>query len=176
MKSRTWMWMTAASLFAALAVPAGMAAQDNQSQGQKHRHHQYMLIDIGTFGGPASYINNQGALGSPNQMNSRGTTVGAAATSIPSPGNSNTSICEGIDGNTSFVFHAFKWEDGVVTDLGCTPWPGQLQCRHFDQRRRRDRRLLRERGNRSADRHTGGPCCPVEGRQDQGSWNFWRKS
>ena len=49
--------------------------------------------------------------------------MGAAATPIPSPGNSNTSICEGIDGNTPFVFHAFKWQDGVVTDLGSLPGP-----------------------------------------------------
>jgi probable HAF family extracellular repeat protein len=123
MKSRTWMRMTVVSLFAALALPVGIAAQDNPSPDNHHRHHQYTLIDVGTFGGPASYINNPFALGAPNQINSRGTTVGAAATPIPSPGNSNTSICEGIDGNTPFVFHAFKWEDGVVTDLGALPGP-----------------------------------------------------
>jgi hypothetical protein len=52
MKSRTWIWTTAVYLFAALATPVWTAAQDNQSQGQKHRHHQYTLIDLGTFGGP----------------------------------------------------------------------------------------------------------------------------
>ena len=31
MKSRTWMWTTAVSLFAALAMAVGMAAQDNPS-------------------------------------------------------------------------------------------------------------------------------------------------
>src|SRR5271165_28381 len=123
MKSRTWMWMAAVTLFAALAIPVGMAAQDSPSQEHKSKHHRYTLIDVGTFGGPASYINGQAALGSPNQMNSRGTTVGAAATSIPSAGNSNTTICEGIDGNSPFVFHAFKWEDGVVTDLRKLPGP-----------------------------------------------------
>jgi probable HAF family extracellular repeat protein len=123
MKSHTWVCMTAVSLFAVLLMPTGMAAQDSPSQGVKHRHQQYTLIDVGTLGGPASYINNPFALGAPNQINSRGTTVGAAATPIPSPQNSNTSICEGIDGNTPFVFHAFMWQDGVVTDLGSLPGP-----------------------------------------------------
>jgi len=123
MKSRTWMCTTVVSLFAALAMPVCMVAQDSPSQNHKLTHHQYKLIDVGTFGGPASYINNAAALGAPNQINSRGTTVGAAATSIPSPGNSNRSICEGLDGNTPFVFRAFRWEDGVVTDLGTLPGP-----------------------------------------------------
>ena len=118
MKSRFLMCLIAATLFVALAIPVSLAAQEHPT-----RHHQYTVVDIGTFGGPASYINNQFSLGAPNQINSRGTTVGAAATSIPSPGNSNTAICEGLDGILPFVFHAFKWQDGVVTDLGTLPGP-----------------------------------------------------
>jgi hypothetical protein len=57
MKSRTWMWMTAVSLFAALAMPVGVRAQDNPTTDTRHRHHQYRLIDVGTFGGPNSYLN-----------------------------------------------------------------------------------------------------------------------
>ena len=45
MKSRTWMWMPVVSLFAALALPVGMAAQDNptpehkqSTKVQAHRH------------------------------------------------------------------------------------------------------------------------------------------
>ena len=120
MKSRRWTWMTVVCTFAALALPLGLAAQDNASQNHA-KHQKYKLIDIGTFGGPASYINKAAALGAPNQINSQGTAVGAAATSIPSPGNSNTSICEGLDGNLPFVFHAFKWQDGGLTDLGSLP-------------------------------------------------------
>ena len=56
MKSRTWMWTTVVYLFAALAMPVGMAAQDNPSQDHKQKHHQYKLIDLGTFGGPNSYL------------------------------------------------------------------------------------------------------------------------
>ena len=56
MKSRTWMWTTVVYLFAALAMPVGMAAQDNPSQDHKPKHHQYKLIDLGTFGGPTSFV------------------------------------------------------------------------------------------------------------------------
>jgi probable HAF family extracellular repeat protein len=116
MKSRFLMCCTAIALFVALSIPVSLAAQEHHT-----KHHQYQLVDTGTFGGPASYINNQFSLGAPNQINSRGTTVGAAATSISSPGNSNTTICEGLDGILPFVFHAFKWQDGAVIDLGTLP-------------------------------------------------------
>jgi len=52
MKSRRLTSITAVVLFTALAIPVQLAAQD---QG-KHRHH-YKLVDMGTFGGPQSYIN-----------------------------------------------------------------------------------------------------------------------
>jgi probable HAF family extracellular repeat protein len=119
MTTYKWIWMSAAYLFSALSIQDDLAAQNNREN--KPKHQQYKLIDLGTFGGPASYINNAAALGAPNQINSRGVTVGAAATSIPSPGNSNTSICEGLDGAVPFVFHALKWNDGALTDLGSLP-------------------------------------------------------
>lgn len=56
MKPRTWMWMPVVSLFAALAMPVGMAAQDNPSPDHKTRHQKYKLIDLGTLGGPNSVI------------------------------------------------------------------------------------------------------------------------
>ncbi len=121
MKSRTLTCITAMTLLAALAIPVRLAAQDNRDQSNDHKHHHYKLIDLGTFGGPASYINAAMALGSPNQINSRGTTVGAAATSIPSPPHSNFSICGGAEGILPLVFRAFEWHDGAVTDLGALP-------------------------------------------------------
>jgi hypothetical protein len=45
----------ATTLFTALAMPICMAAQDTQPQN--HKHHQYKLIDLGTFGGPNSFVN-----------------------------------------------------------------------------------------------------------------------
>jgi hypothetical protein len=49
MKSRTLMWFTAVTLFGALAQPMQLAA----------KHTRYKLIDVGTLGGPASYLTDQ---------------------------------------------------------------------------------------------------------------------
>jgi hypothetical protein len=53
MKSRTVTCITTMTLFAVLAIPVRLAAQDNQGHHRKHHHHQ--LIDVGTFGGPNTY-------------------------------------------------------------------------------------------------------------------------
>jgi hypothetical protein len=59
MKSRYLMFTTALALFAALALPVRLAAQDSPDH---HRpHHHYQLIDLGTLGGPASYIGKEGS-------------------------------------------------------------------------------------------------------------------
>jgi probable HAF family extracellular repeat protein len=108
------------TLFAVLAVLPRPAAQEQPArQQQKREHHRYRFVDLGTFGGPESYVNAAFSLGAPNQINNRGTVVGAAATSIPRP--PNKQICGGPDGLVPFVFHAFAWQDGVLTDLGALP-------------------------------------------------------
>jgi probable HAF family extracellular repeat protein len=106
MKSRTLICVTAIALLTALAVPLRLAAQDKQDHN--HKHHHYQLIDIGTFGGPASYISN----GFDGILNNHGSAVGAADTSTPDP---FPSFCFNFD---CFVSHAFQSQDGVVTDLG----------------------------------------------------------
>jgi probable HAF family extracellular repeat protein len=84
-------------------------------------HPRYKFVDLGTFGGPASYVNGAAALGALNQINRHGTTVGSAATTIPIPPDSNLTICGGIDGLAPFVFHAFQWLKGSLIDLGALP-------------------------------------------------------
>ena len=103
-----------AILLAGASFSTQVVAQDQRSD-----HHRYKLIDVGTFGGPESYVNAAFSLGSPNQINRRGTVVGAAATDIPAP--PNKQICGGPDGLVPFVFHAFIWEDGEKKDLGALP-------------------------------------------------------
>jgi len=120
MKSRTWMWSTAMCLFAALVIPVGMAAQDSPSQEHKPKHHQYKLIDMGTFGGPASAVNDQ-VNGYPD-LNKHGDLVGAAGTPVPTNQYSNGFPCGGPT-----VGHAFRYEDGQTTDLGALS-PSSTDC------------------------------------------------
>jgi probable HAF family extracellular repeat protein len=90
-------------LIAAFAIPSHMSAQ------QPH----YKLIDMGTFGGPHAFINtgNNGnnAVGI---LNNRGAVVGWANTTAPDP---FPSFCFDDD---CIVSHAFRWHNGVLTDLG----------------------------------------------------------
>jgi probable HAF family extracellular repeat protein len=117
MKSRHLMLFAAITLFAALAIPIRPAAQDKGDQG---RHHRYKLIDLGTFGGPTGYLCNDptGGGGACPVLNSRGTLVSAADTSIPNPNYPNGNTFFPID---PFVFHAFQWQDGTLRDLGALP-------------------------------------------------------
>ena len=125
MKSRGKACLTTIMLFAALAFPAQGIGQE-QVESQHHRvHHRYRLVDLGTFGGPESFINApvNGGTG----VNVRGTTVGGSATLVPRPANSISFFCGGLDGSVPFIFHAFKWQDGEVTDLGALP-PAATTC------------------------------------------------
>jgi probable HAF family extracellular repeat protein len=116
-KSRFLICITAITLFAALAMPVRLAAQDNRDH--LHKHHHYQLIDMGTFGGPASFVPETTYLiaGNKGDLNRRGLVVGGSATSIPTTGTSNFNVC-GELGGLPFVSHAFEWQNGTVTDLG----------------------------------------------------------
>src|SRR5437867_6222998 len=65
---------------------------------QAAQHSRYKLIDLGTFGGPGSRLE-----GDSKVLNNAGTVVGDADTSNPG------------------VQHAFRWQNGVLTDLGVLP-------------------------------------------------------
>src|SRR5260370_106633 len=77
------------------------------------QHTQFKLIDIGTLGGPAAYGPGNG-IGS-QLLNSAGIVVGTANTSTPDP---NAPNCINTD---CFLSHAFRWKQGVLTDLGTLP-------------------------------------------------------
>jgi probable HAF family extracellular repeat protein len=102
MKSRTLTCITAITLFAALTTPVRLAAQ----------HAQYKLIDLGTFGGPASNLAPPPIGGPENPgraLTGNGVIVGQAATATPDPS------CIDPD---CFFNHAYRWQNGVLTDLG----------------------------------------------------------
>jgi len=122
-------------LFAALALPAELAAQ-NSLAGNKPQHHHYKLIDIGTFGGPQSYLNGfeYSTFSSVQDLNNAGTLAGWADTSTLDPncllGNAfgnfcfnydEPAACAGAIGCPGHISHAFQWQDGVKTDLEVLP-------------------------------------------------------
>jgi probable HAF family extracellular repeat protein len=95
--------VTAVMIVAAASFSAGPAAA--QQSAPPADGLRYRLIDLGTLGGPNSaetqefpYINNTGMV------------AGFADTATPNPGNPE-----------GFVFHAFRWRGGPLTDLGTLP-------------------------------------------------------
>ena len=99
MKCKSSIVVTIKIVLLALGVPLQLAAQ----------HTHYKLIDIPTLGGPAAFGQVDGP-GTTQFINSTGMVVGGAGTSIPDPS------CSGC-----FLGHAFRWEDGILTDLGTLP-------------------------------------------------------
>ena len=95
MKCRILMCIIAVSLFAALANPVQLAAQQTR----------YTLIDLGTLGGPNSATNG----GPPSMINNGGVIAGMADTTAP---------CAYLGGVLS---PAVKWEKGVPINLGLLP-------------------------------------------------------
>jgi probable HAF family extracellular repeat protein len=120
MKSRTLVCVTAMTLFAALSASVRQAAQ-----GQTTHFRHYKLIDIGTFGGPASFVNP--TFNAVPALNSHGTLVGASGTAVPTTSTSDFFVCGGGEGDLPNVFHAFKWQNGSITDLGAFA-PRKTNC------------------------------------------------
>ena len=111
--------LIAAPTFVAMVGIRPFAAAQQPASETSSPHHRYRFVDLGTFGGPDSYVNAAFALGSTHQISERRVVVGAAATSTPAP--PNTAICGGPDGLVPNIFHAFEWRDGETIDLGALP-------------------------------------------------------
>ena len=107
MNSKTWTRIITLALFAALAMPLSVAAQE---QRDKKEHHHYKLIDIGTLGGPNSFFTLSSVI------NSQGLAVAEAETSIPDPYSPNC-----LQGPDCLVNHGIAWKNGVQIDLGALP-------------------------------------------------------
>jgi len=106
-------------IVAALTVVPAIVRSVAQEQPAKHQsHHRYRFLDLGTFGGPASYFPN----GLDGFLDNHGTAAGWADTSTPDP---NPGFCTNPD---CFVSHAFRWHNGVRTDLGALPGGSSSQA------------------------------------------------
>jgi probable HAF family extracellular repeat protein len=104
--------ITSLSLCAALAIPLGLAAQGRPSAQQPAGEHpRYRVVDIGTFGGPNSFFFSSPVVES---VNNGGTAAGGADTGLPDPYAPNCFA-------DCYILHAFKWKNGVQTDLGTLP-------------------------------------------------------
>jgi probable HAF family extracellular repeat protein len=114
MKSRFLMCFNAITLFAALAIPVQLAAQERQNKPQP----RYKLIDIGTLGGPNSgvptvFYEINGTAGA-RGISSQGAVTGTADTSTTDP------LCY-LENPPCLYPNAFQWQNGSLTSLGALP-------------------------------------------------------
>jgi probable HAF family extracellular repeat protein len=117
MKRNLAMYISALTLLVALAIPVRLAARNEAKQDHPNSLHHYQLVDLGsTFGGPQSYLNSAIANApDPRVLNSGGTVVGFADTSMPDP---FPSFCF-YDCDVVRAFQAGS--GGVLTDMGALP-------------------------------------------------------
>src|SRR5438093_10871474 len=103
-KTRISVLITLTTLLAVLASQDQLAAHNTK----------YNMIDLGTFGGPASIIapSSGGPQNPARALTSRGVVVGQAETATPDPFSPDCFNPYCLAG------HAFRWQDGVLTDLG----------------------------------------------------------
>jgi probable HAF family extracellular repeat protein len=108
MKSERLTCLTTLTLLA-LTISVPTAAQDKAKQHHPHQYHHYQLVDVGTFGGPQSWMFSPGAART-GLLNNQGTLAGSADTLAVDPYCFWSPDC--------FVAHGFRWQEGAKTDLG----------------------------------------------------------
>ena len=112
MKYKTWNRVITVALLATFAISAQAATPNKTTQQHSAKHHQYKVVDLGTFGGPSSSVNC-----CDHQITARGVVVGSADTSTanPNPG------CSDLGATDCNVNQAFEWRGGKLTNLGALP-------------------------------------------------------
>jgi probable HAF family extracellular repeat protein len=110
MRQSAKLTIAAVALSAALAISLQLAAQDTHDH---QPHHHYQLIDLGTFGGPQAFTQDQLPF-----LTNRGVVAGWADTSTPDPNYPNSCFFCFF---SPFIVHAFQWKEGALTDLGALP-------------------------------------------------------
>jgi probable HAF family extracellular repeat protein len=116
MKSHASTWINATVLLG-FALPIQLTAQffdDAREHRPPRKHTRYKLVDIGTFGGPATYFTDPGIGGVSKTLNDQGMLAGKAELATPDPNNGNCPP-------DCFVTHVFRWDKGVLSDLGTLP-------------------------------------------------------
>jgi probable HAF family extracellular repeat protein len=93
----------------------GLPVATAQLAGQETRpqYHHYSLRDVGTFGGPDSWMSNP-AVVRLGLLNNQGTLTGEAETSAIDP------YCYWSAGDC-YATSAFRWKNGGTSDLGVLP-------------------------------------------------------
>ena len=110
MTPRKLLFSVTITLLVTLATYGSLAAQ-----GEHAKHHHYLIVDLGTFGGPNSYVfglDESSGVAEDQMLSVRGTVTGVADTTVPDV------FCLTPE---CLVFHTFLWRDGVLTDLGSLP-------------------------------------------------------
>ena len=105
--------IAATAVLTLLGLPVSLAAQDEAKTNHAHQYHHYQLVDMGTFGGPQSFLSLPG-LPAPGVLNNRGQIAGTADTSDIDP------LC-GNHPPDCYTSHGFIWKNGTKTDLGILP-------------------------------------------------------
>jgi hypothetical protein len=86
----------------------GCRRQEQAKEDNHVKHHHYKLIDTGTLEGATNSLGFDGE----RDINSRGTVVSLAETTIPDP------TCFFTD---CFIGHTVEWRDSILTDQGALP-------------------------------------------------------
>ena len=100
------------ALLTTLSLPVILTAQDHPAPS--HQHHHYQLIDMGTLGGPNSYMSGPAL----QILNRRGALAGYGNTATPNP---NLGCYVPFNAPDCFVENPFVWENGVVAALPVLP-------------------------------------------------------
>ena len=115
MKSIRLIWVVATT-FGLMAISLQLAAQEGHAW-----HHHYKLIDMGTLGGPESYISVYEYSGPFQNLNNAGAFASWADTSKLDPfglsGNSIEAFCFNYDGTPCYASRVFQWQAGVRSEL-----------------------------------------------------------